>query len=122
MAIVDGEMPKMSGFELAQQIQNDEQLKATPLVLLSSLSAPPVGVEIEKLGIAGCLTKPVRQSQLFDTIIGATDRTSPSELDDYSTGAGQRFVKTGSGGNRIAPTDGSLRGASFADSAAVGGR
>ncbi len=72
MAIVDGEMPRMSGFELAQRIQEDEQLSATPLVMLSSLSAPPDGVDIGRLGIAGCLTKPVRQSELFDTIMGAT--------------------------------------------------
>jgi Amt family ammonium transporter len=92
-AIVDGEMPRVSGFELAEQIQSDEQLKATPLVMLSSLSAPPPGVDIEKLGIAGCLTKPVRQSQLFDTLVEATTDYRRNRKSKGTTETNRKFQK-----------------------------
>ncbi len=69
LALLDGEMPVLDGYELARQIQADEMLRSTPLLMLSSLGTQPSDVDIAKLGIAGCLTKPVRQSQLFDTIV-----------------------------------------------------
>jgi PAS domain S-box-containing protein len=71
LALLDGEMPVIDGYELARQIQADETLRSTPLVMLTSLGTQPNEIDMAKLGIAGCLTKPVRQSQLFDTIVEA---------------------------------------------------
>jgi PAS domain S-box-containing protein len=76
LAIVDGEMPAMNGFQLAEQLKADGTLNQTPLVMLTSLSAPPDGVNMQRLGFANCLTKPVRQSQLFDAIVGSTAATN----------------------------------------------
>jgi GAF domain-containing protein/CheY-like chemotaxis protein/tetratricopeptide (TPR) repeat protein len=66
LAIVDMHMPEMDGVELARQIR---QHNATlPLVLFSSLGRRETG-EGEML-FAAYLTKPLRQSQLFDTLVG----------------------------------------------------
>src|SRR5262249_13818526 len=43
-------------------------------VMLTSLSAQPAGFDPKAVGIEGWLTKPVRQSQLFDVLIDAACR------------------------------------------------
>ena len=66
VAIVDMHMPEMDGVALARQIR--ERNVKLPIVLFSSLGRREVG-DGEALFTA-YLTKPIRQSQLFDTLIG----------------------------------------------------
>ena len=64
LAILDMHMPEMDGLELAKQIrQNNEKL---PLVLFSSLGRREAGDDANLF--AAYLTKPIKQSQLFDTL------------------------------------------------------
>ena len=64
LAVVDMHMPELDGLELARRIH---ALRPTlPLVLFSSLGRREVG-DTEGL-FAAYLAKPVRQSQLFDTL------------------------------------------------------
>ncbi|WP_310389418.1 response regulator, partial [Roseateles sp.] len=65
LAILDMQMPAMDGLELAQQIRAIRP--NLPLILLTSLGRQEVG-EIEGL-FAAYLHKPLRQSQLFDTLM-----------------------------------------------------
>ncbi|HEY2969022.1 MAG TPA: ATP-binding protein, partial [Casimicrobiaceae bacterium] len=74
LAIVDMHMPEMDGLTLARQIR--EQNSALPIVLFSSLGRREAG-NGENL-FAAYLTKPIRQSQLFDTLVGLLARdTAP---------------------------------------------
>src|SRR5438128_2240937 len=66
LAIVDMHMPEMDGVALARQIR--QRNSTLPLMLFSSLGRREVGDD-EKL-FAAYLTKPIRQSQLYDTLIG----------------------------------------------------
>ena len=66
LAIVDMHMPEMDGVALAREIRT--RRPTLPLVLASSLGRREVG-ESETL-FAAFLTKPIRQSQLFDTLVG----------------------------------------------------
>jgi signal transduction histidine kinase/CheY-like chemotaxis protein/2C-methyl-D-erythritol 2,4-cyclodiphosphate synthase len=81
LAIVDMHMPEMDGVALAREIRaHHPQL---PLVLASSLGRREVG-ESERL-FAAFLTKPIRQSQLFDVLVGllgddAARHATPSPL------------------------------------------
>ena len=65
VAILDMHMPGMDGVELARRIHAIRP--ALPLVLFSSLGRREVG-EAESL-FSAYLAKPVRQSQLFDTLV-----------------------------------------------------
>jgi signal transduction histidine kinase/DNA-binding response OmpR family regulator len=65
-AVLDMHMPEMDGVALARQIR--ERRPSLPLVLFSSLGRREVG-DGETL-FAAYLTKPIRQSQLFDTLVG----------------------------------------------------
>ncbi|MEZ4407558.1 MAG: response regulator [Polyangiales bacterium] len=64
LALLDYQMPGMDGVELARRVQADRRLAQTTLVMLSSGGRP--GVEA---GFAAWIAKPVRPSQLFDTLI-----------------------------------------------------
>jgi CheY-like chemotaxis protein len=64
LAILDMHMPEMDGLELARRIR--ERQPALPLVLFSSLGRRESG-DTEGL-FSAYLSKPVRQSQLFDTL------------------------------------------------------
>jgi CheY-like chemotaxis protein len=69
LVIVDEQMPDMDGRQLAQAIKTDPAHAPIRIVLLSSLSQRRPGGAIQQAGIAAVLTKPVRQSQLYNCIM-----------------------------------------------------
>ncbi len=66
--LLDMQMPGMSGLEVAAAIQADPSLAGPQLVVLSSIGETLRQAELEALGIAACLVKPVRQVVLQDTL------------------------------------------------------
>ncbi|MDH5562807.1 MAG: response regulator [Nitrospirota bacterium] len=73
LAILDMEMPNMDGFTLAQHIKSDDTLKATRLILLTSLGRRGDATAAQQCGFSGYLTKPIRRAQLqacLETVMG----------------------------------------------------
>jgi PAS domain S-box-containing protein len=67
LAILDMQMPGMDGVTLAAEIRRFRDARSLPLVMLTSLGSReevPGSVEF-----AACLTKPVKPSQLYDTLM-----------------------------------------------------
>ena len=71
VVLLDGHMPDMDGFALAERISNDRRYVGTKLVMLTSAGQPEDVVRCRKLGISAYLTKPIKQSELFDVIVSA---------------------------------------------------
>ena len=69
VVLIDGMMPGMDGIELIRRIRSHATHAGIILVLLSSASRDEDASTGRALGIAACLTKPVRQSELFDTMV-----------------------------------------------------
>ncbi|HND55433.1 MAG TPA: response regulator, partial [Pirellulaceae bacterium] len=63
-AVIDQQMPDVDGQELARRIRKSEPLRATPLILLSSLGHRGDFAIDGQVGWVACLTKPVRQAEL----------------------------------------------------------
>ena len=83
-AILDMQMPGMDGEQLAGLVKADPTLSRTLLVLMTSLGTRGSSETLQALGFAACLTKPVRQSDLFDrlsTVLAgaAAGRPAPGE-------------------------------------------
>ena len=76
LAIVDMQMPGMDGMQLAQRVSDDPDIAPTRMVLLTSIGKRGDGDEARRAGIEAYLTKPVRQSELYDaiaTVMGSSD-------------------------------------------------
>ena len=76
LAILDFMMPGMDGFELARTIKSEPA--CVPMVLLTSFGQRGDGATAREAGIAAYLTKPVRQSQLFDCLANVISQSSRS--------------------------------------------
>ena len=68
LAMVDGNMPEIDGFQLTELIRNDELTAETLIILLTSGGRPGDLARCEQLDISRYLTKPVKQSELLDAI------------------------------------------------------
>ena len=82
LAIVDRQMPGMDGMELARRIKAEPSLSRTRLIMLTSLGRRMEAEGAMRAGIDAYLTKPVRQSKLFDAIanfIGAPGEAATEE-------------------------------------------
>ncbi|MGH8585115.1 MAG: PAS domain S-box protein, partial [Gammaproteobacteria bacterium] len=75
LALLDMQMPGMDGLQLARTIEADPVLSQVQRVMLSSMGKLDQA-SLRAAGIAASLMKPVRQSQLFDTLADVADRAS----------------------------------------------
>ncbi|MGE5047230.1 MAG: response regulator, partial [Deltaproteobacteria bacterium] len=71
LAIVDFQMPGMDGEQFAREVKADPQLRDTGVVLLTSVGETWETPKLRASGIFACLTKPVRQGHLLDTLAAA---------------------------------------------------
>jgi signal transduction histidine kinase/DNA-binding response OmpR family regulator len=83
LAILDFEMPEMDGKQLAQIIKSDNSLRTTQLVLLTSRGRIPIH-EAREAGFSMCLSKPVRKSELYNSLVQAV--TVENSLQPQHTG------------------------------------
>jgi len=72
LAVLDMQMPGMDGIELARRIKGEPTTAHTRLVLLTSMGGRRDDDEARRSGIEAYLTKPVRQSELYDCISTVT--------------------------------------------------
>jgi two-component system, sensor histidine kinase and response regulator len=80
LALIDGQMPEMDGFSLAERIQRDQKLFDTAIIMLTApgQSRPPTDTRAPQ--VAASLTKPVKQSDLLDTIFSVVGVGSSTEV------------------------------------------
>ena len=82
IVISDMQMPEMDGESLGKSIKNDPELRDTLLVMMTSFGKRGDAKRLETIGFSAYLTKPVKQSQLYDclaTVIGipASEAATP---------------------------------------------
>jgi CheY-like chemotaxis protein/HPt (histidine-containing phosphotransfer) domain-containing protein len=64
LAVLDMHMPEMDGLALCEAIKSDPAIAATSIVMLTSLGQRGHAAAARAAGVAGYLTKPVRQHHL----------------------------------------------------------
>ncbi|MBN2312447.1 MAG: response regulator [Sedimentisphaerales bacterium] len=80
LVLLDGLMPEMDGFTLAEQIRQTPGLSETTLIMLSSAGNLEDSRLCRDLGIDYCLIKPVKQSELLDSIVSALSVATADEI------------------------------------------
>jgi len=71
LAILDMQMPEMDGVDLADRIRSQFGDRAPMLVMLTSLGASPSEFKHRHTSFAAFLNKPIKQSQLYNILMGA---------------------------------------------------
>ena len=71
IALLDMQMPGMSGFALTEEIKRDPVLATTQLIIMHTVGRRGSSSSWAEAGINGYVTKPVKQSALFDAIMDA---------------------------------------------------
>ena len=79
VAILDMQMPGMDGMELASRVKAEPRIARTRLVLLTSSGLRGEAEQARRVGFSAYLTKPVRQSKLYDVIATVMDAPAPEE-------------------------------------------
>ena len=110
LVLLDSQMPEMDGFALAQQIKKHPRLVGASIMMLTSGPRPGDRARCVALGLSAYLTKPIKQSDLLDTIMGALSGrsvvTRPSGRRTAARAKGPTAAGAGGGGQRGQPAGG----------------
>jgi two-component system sensor histidine kinase/response regulator len=87
LVLLDASMPGVDGFDLAAKIQQSPRLAGASIMMLSSGARPGDRARCFELGISAYLTKPVKQSDLMDTIVGVLGSRLSGAKERPGTGA-----------------------------------
>lgn len=68
LMLLDVEMPRMDGYELATQVRNTPNLKHIPIIMITSRTGTKHRDRAEKIGINRYLGKPFNETELLENI------------------------------------------------------
>ncbi|MEO1067662.1 MAG: response regulator [Cyanobacteria bacterium J06638_6] len=68
LVLLDINMPKMNGLEFLQELRQDEELRSTPVVVLTTSDADQDRLEAYRLNVAGYILKPVTFATFADVM------------------------------------------------------
>ena len=79
LVLLDANMPDLDGFDLADEIRQHVEMAGATIMMLTSADRPGDIARCQKLGIAAHLMKPIKQSELLDSIMAVlgAQYTSP---------------------------------------------
>lgn len=69
LALLDMQMPGLDGFQLARQLTEAPFAEGLKMIMISSMGKSEDARRCKEAGISGYLSKPVRQSELLNTIL-----------------------------------------------------
>jgi CheY-like chemotaxis protein len=98
LLLVDAHMPETDGFTLVERIGHHGSAPRATVIMLTSAGQRGDAARVRQLGVAAYLTKPVTESELFDSILTAlgtkAERPGPRDLiTRHSLREGQRKLR-----------------------------
>jgi signal transduction histidine kinase/DNA-binding response OmpR family regulator len=109
VAILDMHMPETDGLTLARQIRCEPSFEPMRIVMMTSLGQAPAISTLRASGVSRCLTKPAKQSQLFDCLASVMAEGG-DEPRESVLAASLGPVAESRAGVDLTPTDSVLRG------------
>jgi CheY-like chemotaxis protein len=83
--MLDITMPEMDGITVLRHVKGDEQTTNIPVIMVTTVSDRKAHEECERLGCSGYLTKPVKITELNDTL---------NKCISYEQGKKRKFLRT----------------------------
>jgi chemosensory pili system protein ChpA (sensor histidine kinase/response regulator) len=84
--LLDIEMPRMDGYEVALQVRNDPRLKDVPIVMITSRVGEKHRARAIELGVSDYLGKPYQEAQLLDAIEPLVRKSKASGVRPQASG------------------------------------
>ena len=103
--IVDQEMPDMDGTEMTRIIRQDESMRDIKIIMMSSLDSSNQCEKSKEAGVDLFLTKPVRQSYLFDHLNQLINKPASSDESESVIDHNQIIQLESSNTSNNNPTD-----------------
>lgn len=78
LLITDVLMPEIDGMQLSKQVREDEALKNTCIIVLTSSGVRGDGAKFREIGVNGYFSKPIKSSRLYNaivTVLGLADES-----------------------------------------------
>ncbi len=72
--LLDIEMPRMDGYEVAAHVRNDPRLRDVPIIMITSRVGEKHRARAIELGVDDYLGKPYQEAQLLDAIVPLVER------------------------------------------------
>jgi chemosensory pili system protein ChpA (sensor histidine kinase/response regulator) len=76
--LLDIEMPRMDGYELATRMKGDERFRGIPIIMITSRTGEKHRARATEIGVERYLGKPYQEEELIETIHGLVGRFDPS--------------------------------------------
>ncbi len=92
IAILDMQMPEMDGETLGKKIKQDPLLNKTIIIMLTSAGVKGDASRASEIGFSAYLTKPVKQSQIFDCLITVLGQQATETTEEPSLPLVTRFT------------------------------
>jgi PAS domain S-box-containing protein len=83
--LTDMQMPEIDGEDLGRLVKTDPDLRNTQLIMMTSLGNSGNAKHLENIGFAAYLTKPIKNSALYDClalVLGKEKNSHPPSLND----------------------------------------
>jgi chemosensory pili system protein ChpA (sensor histidine kinase/response regulator) len=74
--LLDIEMPRMDGFELATHVRNEARLRDIPIIMITSRTGDKHRQRAMQIGVNRYLGKPFQESELLENINGLLEELS----------------------------------------------
>ena len=68
LILLDIEMPRMDGYELAEHVRSDSRLRKVPIIMVTSRAGQKHRKRARKLGANAYLTKPYQEAELIEQV------------------------------------------------------
>jgi PAS domain S-box-containing protein len=96
LILADGHMPGMDGFDFSAKVQQDASLRSVTIILLTFAGQREDQSRARSAGAAAAVTKPVKQSELWDAIVTALhvpgrQKTRPSAARSTARGTHRKL-------------------------------
>jgi chemosensory pili system protein ChpA (sensor histidine kinase/response regulator) len=80
VVLLDIEMPRMDGYQVAEHMRADARLKHVPIIMITSRVGEKHRARAMEIGVDEYLGKPYQESQLLEAIVPLVDRTRASRV------------------------------------------
>lgn len=85
LVLLDFMMPGMDGLDVAKFVLNKPELKSTKIIILTSMNDDSARTQAKDIGVYATLTKPVKSSVLFDSIMSCSSQKISENKEQVQT-------------------------------------